>query len=105
MGSARCIDGPNTDNATQAVLLIIFALGKEYLLVYLISTALFIPMVIVAGSVLLSLPGDTQNATPAMPTTLPLWLAPIREFLGVAPRFLYGAAAAAILAAIAIYAE
>ncbi len=87
------------------VLLIIFALGKEYLLVYLISTALFIPMVVVAGSALLSFPGDTQNATAAMPTTPPLWLALIREFLGVAPRFLYGAAAAAILAAIAIHAE
>ncbi len=87
------------------VLLIIFALGKEYLLVYLISTALFIPMLVVAGSALLSFPGDTQNATAAMPTTPPLWLALIREFLGVAPRFLYGTAAAAILAAIAIHAE
>ncbi len=87
-------------------LLIIYALGKEYLLVYLGSAAIFIPLVVLGARVLLSFPeadGRAPGVSVPERSRTPPWRAPIHELAGVAPRFGYGLLLAALLAAIAIH--
>ena len=85
------------------VLLIIFALGKEYLLVYLIAAGVFVPLVLLGAKVFLSFSERASNTLHGEAQEhIPFWMAPIKEFVGVAPRFLYGVVAAAVIAAIAI---
>ncbi len=87
-------------------LLIIFALGKEYLLVYLIAVAMFLAAVALAGAALLEFPqGEQGKDEGSPPPDPPFWTAPVREVLGVAPRFVYGLVLAGVLAAVAIHPE
>lgn len=83
-------------------LLIIFALGKEYLLVYLIAVAVFVPSVVAGGKVVLSFSGGSERSAPTSDRG-PFWMAPVRELFGVLPRFALGIVLAAILAAVAIH--
>ncbi len=87
-------------------LLIIFAFGKEYLVVYLIGAAVYIPVVVLGGMAVLSFPTRAPARTsPPVSEKAPFWSAPVRELWGVAPRFLYGVVIAGVLAAIAIHRE
>lgn len=87
-------------------LLIIFAFGKEYLLVYLIGAAVFVSIVVLGGKAFLSFPARVQArpSTP-LPEKASFWTAPLQELWGVAPRFVYGVLAAGVLAAVAIHLE
>ena len=86
-------------------LLIIFALGKEYLFVYLIGAVVFVPIVVLGGTAVLSFPEKDQAPRAPGPEKSPFWSAPVKELWGVAPRFLYGIVVAGVLAAVAIHPE
>ncbi len=86
-------------------LLIIFAFGKEYLLVYIIGAAMFVPLVVLGGKAILSFPEDDHAPRTPSPERVRFWMAPVKELFGVAPRFLYGVLLAGVLAAVAIHPE
>ena len=84
-------------------LLIIFALGKEYLLVYLIGAAVFVPIIVLSGKAVLSFPERHQAPQDTAAAAERFWAAPLKEIFGVAPRVLYGFLLAGVLAAVAIH--
>lgn len=87
-------------------LLMIFAFGKEYLLIYLVAVVVYVfGTVALAGRVLHFGTAAAAAGEPPVHRDVPAWQAPLRELAGVGPRFVAGVVLAGILAAVAIQPE